>query len=386
MLKIVIASDSFKGSLSSSQVADAAEEGIREIAPECETVKVMIADGGEGTSHALAAAMNAKAVEAVATGPEGKRISAGYFIEEESMTSIIEVAAASGLTLTGPDERNPMITTTYGTGELINDAASRGCRRHIIGLGGSATNDGGTGMLEAIGVRFFDKEGRVLENLCGEMLKDIASFDMKNVRQEILDSEFIIACDVDAVFCGSEGAARMFAPQKGADPAMVDMLEQGMLSFHEVILKHTGIDLMSLAGSGAAGGLGGAFQSLLKAKTAKGIDLVLDAIGFDGIIADADLIITGEGKIDVQTSKGKAISGIAERAGKAGVPIIAVAGISDIPDGNKNFIGIYPIGPRPENESELAEAMRHEVAYKAVRETVAKVLVSLFPSLCHETL
>ena len=387
MKRIVIASDSFKGSLSSQEVARAAAAGIGNLWPDCETICMNIADGGEGTAGTLTEALGGYIVRTEASDPLGRRIWAEYGITETdgSKTAIIEMSQASGLTHLTPDERNPLLTSTYGTGEMIIDAIGRGCRRFMVGIGGSATNDGGCGMLEALGFRFIGKDGMIITGLCGGMLGEIASIDGSRVTKEVFEAKFTVACDVDTVFCGPEGAAAVFGPQKGATPEAVAELEDGMQNLNKVIRKDYGLDLSEIPGSGAAGGLGGAFKTFLGATLERGIDMVLDAAGFDHAIKGADLIITGEGKIDNQTPKGKVVSGITERARKAGIPVIAIAGIVDIENAEAcGLAAAFPICERPQSKSDLKHAMRAEVASRNITETVAKALVSLSPSLFRE--
>ena len=391
MYRIVIASDSFKGSLSSMEVAEAAARGINAVLPECQTTCLEIADGGEGTSKVLTRHFDGQIITTSASDPIGRRIRAEYGIAtiDGEQTAIIEMAQASGLPLLSQHERNPLLTSTYGTGEMILDAARKGCRRFLIGIGGSATNDGGTGMLEALGFTFTDKNGARMLGLCGGSTKDIYGIDSSTVPQDILDSEFIIACDVDTPFCGPEGASAVFGPQKGATPEMVSELEEGMQNLNVVISRKYGTDLSSVPGSGAAGGLGGAFLACLGAELKRGIDVVLDSIGFDSIVRDANLVITGEGKLDGQTQQGKVISGITARANALGVPVIAIAGIVDMNDEEIRRSGLaaaFPIGPRPQTESDLKNAMRPEVASVNITKTVAKALESLSPSLFRENL
>ena len=239
-------------------------------------------------------------------------------------------------------------------------------------------------MLEALGFVFKDRDGQAMKGMCGGKIGQICSIEHLNVSRDILEAEFIIACDVETPFCGPEGAAAVFGPQKGATPEIVAKLEKGMQNLNSVITKAYGTDLSDMEGSGAAGGLGGAFKACLGAELRRGIDIVLDTIDFKEIIKDADLIITGEGRIDSQTAKGKVISGITSRAAEAGIPVIAMAGIIELTDKERSEMGLagaYAIGPRPENESDLEYAMRPEVASKRISETVAKVLESLSPSL-----
>ena len=422
MRKIIIASDSFKGSLTSLEVARAAEEGVKmvEDAKEMENTEktkkdswgyekcddrdsrecddrdnrgwdircIEIADGGEGTAATLTRVLGGDVVKAIVSDPLGRKIEATYGIATISgqKTAIMEMAQASGLTLLKPSERNPLLTSTHGTGEMILDALNRGCRRFLIGIGGSATNDGGTGMLEALGFKFIDSNGREMTGMCGGNINRIARIIPPLLLEE---AEFIIACDVDTPFCGREGAAEVFGPQKGATPEEVVLLEDGMQNLNDIIKRDYGIDLSSIKGTGAAGGLGGAFHAFLNGRLQSGIGMVLDAIGFEEQIKDADLIITGEGRIDSQTCRGKVISGITSVAAKHGVPVIAIAGIVDMSEKEIEETGLkaaFPIGPRPQNESDLEYAMRPEVASKNISETVAKALASLFPSSFHGNL
>ena len=390
--KIVIACDSFKGCLSSEKVAEAVSEGVEKIFPECERVLLAVADGGEGTNQILTKALGGEHVKVAVSDPLGRSVTADYGIIEDKdhcRTAIIEMAQASGLTLLSKNERNPLLTSTYGTGEMILDALNRGCRKFIIGIGGSATNDGGTGMLEALGFRFIDERGKEIKGCCGDRLADIADIDDKNVRMEIHESEFVVACDVNAPFCGSEGAARVFAEQKGADTTAIETLEAGMQNLASVIYDKYCIDLSKTPGAGAAGGLGGAFKTFLNAELKSGIDTILDIVGFDERISNADIVITGEGKIDFQSGKGKVIDGIFRRCSARNIPVLAIAGIVDWSESEEkpeNLIAVLPIGPRPQNESDLKNAMRPEVAYRNISDTVTKVLKELSPSLCRGNL
>ncbi len=322
-MKIVIASDSFKGSLSSTEVASAAAEGIRSVFPDCTIIGIGVADGGEGTVDAVTKALGGRIVDVQVHGPLMEPVTASYGICRD--TAVMEMASASGLTLIPPERRNPLLTTTFGTGEMILDALGKGCRKFFIGIGGSATNDGGTGMLTALGYRFLDASGNQLEG-CGKDLERIASFDGSSAAESLGEASFTVACDVDSPFCGPSGAAFVFAPQKGADDLMVTRLDRGLENLARVILAQTGLDIRDVEGAGAAGGLGGAFMAFLGARLEKGIDMVLDAIGFNDIIRDADLVITGEGRMDSQTPKGKTPAGILGRCLCAGVPAAAIAG------------------------------------------------------------
>lgn len=326
-MKIVIACDSFKGCLKSAQVAEAAARGVHRAAPDCRTVQIPVADGGEGTTDALAAALDARKVECLAVDPLRMPIMAEYAISADGSTAIMEMAAASGLPLIYPEERNPLLTTTYGTGMMILDAVNRGCRRVLIGIGGSATNDAGIGMLSALGWHFDFAPGTAKADMTGgQAMEAVVGFSDAGVPQAVRDTEFIVACDVTNPFCGPQGAAYVFARQKGADDAMIERLDRGMAHFARVI-KDSGLpDVTNIPGAGAAGGLGGALVAFMGAKLRPGIDVVLDAVDFDKALEGAALVITGEGRLDSQTAMGKAPAGILARAKAKNVPVIAIGG------------------------------------------------------------
>lgn len=344
MRKIVIACDSYKGCLSSSEVARAAAEGVAEVYPDCEIVRLAVADGGEGTVDALVETLGGHLEWAEVSDPLGRPVKAAYGIAGD--LAIIESAAACGLTLLTKEERNPLITTTKGLGELILAAIDKGCRRFLIGLGGSATNDGGMGMISA---------DSFLERARG--------------------LSFTVACDVDTPYIGAHGASRVFGPQKGASEQDVEVLEERMRGYALKILKDTGIDVSDMAGAGAAGGLGGAFRAYLGAELKRGVDLVLDQIGFDSIIDGADLVITGEGCSDYQTLKGKTAAGVLERAKRKGIPVMLVSGA--IRDGQMLRDGGFGIiAAASPNEMSLAEAMRPETAESNIYKTVKRLLLN----------
>ncbi len=374
-MKIVIASDSFKGSLSSMEVAQAATRGIKAIYPDCNVIAVNVADGGEGTVEAVVEALGGETVTATVSDPLGRPIQARYGIAGNK--AIIEMAAASGLTLLRPEERNPWLTSTHGTGELIMDAMRRGCRQFLIGIGGSATNDAGTGMLQAMGFRFYDSNDNEIEHCCGGTMHEIARIHDSEVAECVRQSQFTVACDVDTPFCGKEGAAPVFAPQKGANPDMVDRLNAGMASLAEVIENKYHINIVPVAGAGAAGGMGGGFRAFLNATLQRGIDMVLDAIEFDKTIAGADLIITGEGKIDIQTAKGKTAAGVLARAKAQDIPVIAIGGCVERCESveQMGFAGIYPI---TEEKLPLEIAMQPTIAAANIEKTIKKICV------CHK--
>lgn len=370
--KVVIAADSFKGSLTSEEVAKSVEEGIHCVYPNCQAIKTYIADGGEGTASALTRTLGGEMIEIEVNDPLMRPVKASYGLVDNGKTAVIEMASASGLPLVEPELRNPMKTTTFGTGELIHDALRRGCRRFLIGIGGSATNDAGTGMLQALGYRFLVAVGAELGH-GGEILSRIASVDDSDRLPELSQAEFIVACDVSNPFSGPTGAAYVFAPQKGADPTMVQLLDQGLKSFAGVIHSYTGIDVEQCPGSGAAGGLGGGLVAFLKAKLTSGIDMVLQTIGFDRLIDQADLIITGEGKLDGQTAMGKAPRGVLDAASKRQIPVIAIGGAVESVDelNRQGFAAVFPILPGP---ASLVQAMERDYAQQNIRRTVEQLM------------
>jgi glycerate kinase len=374
MKKIVIASDSFKGSLSSAEVASAIERGIRKILPRCKVVSLPVADGGEGTVEAMIAATNGKQVKCNVHDPLMNIIEAQYGILGDNKTAIIEMSAASGLPLVPLEKRNPMETTTYGTGELIKDAIAKGCTHLLIGIGGSATNDAGTGMLQALGFRFRDKDGEELKQ-GGKILEHISNIDYSQVNKQILDSTYTIACDVTNPFSGMKGAAYVFAPQKGADATMAEKLDKGLKNFASVIQTTLHKDIENIAGAGAAGGMGGAFVAFLNAELKPGVDMVLNTLDFDKQIEDADLIITGEGKLDKQTAMGKTPMGVLNAGKKQDIPVVAIGGLVEDKEILEalGFDAVLPILSHP---VPLARAMEKEFAQENIIRTIETYLIS----------
>lgn len=333
-MKILIAVDSLKGSLSSIEANRAIVKGLLQANPYFSIQSLPVADGGEGTVEALVYATGGRFVDSIVTGPLGQPVSARYGILGDKMTAVIEVAEACGLPLIPKDERNPLFTTTYGVGELILDAIEKDCRDFIIGLGGSATNDAGVGMLQALGYQFFTKAGELV-GFGGAALKEISRIDIGKVPEKVKASKFRVACDVNNPLYGLNGAAYIYGPQKGATPEMVIELDQGLRNFANIILEQLGTDLQSISGAGAAGGLGSAFAGLLEAELESGVELILELARFEEQLQGVDLVITGEGKLDGQTSMGKAPAGIALLAKKHRIPVIALAG--DITEGNPSL-------------------------------------------------
>jgi len=323
-MKILIAVDSFKGTFSSLEVAEFIEKGARLVYNSAEVDKVAIADGGEGTVEAIVNTLQGEYVYVQVSDPLGNKVQARYGIVNTD-TAIIEMAAASGLMLVPECKRNPLVTSTLGTGELIKDALNRGCKKIIIGIGGSATNDGGMGMATALGVKFFDKNGKSLSP-GGGALEYLDTIDISNLDHRVLETSFLVACDVDNLLCGNEGASLVFGPQKGADPVMANLLDGNLAQLAKVILKDLSLDVKNIPGAGAAGGLGAGLMVFCNAKLSKGIDIVLDFIKIEDKIKEVDIVVTGEGRVDGQTIYGKVPVGIAKRAKKYNKPVFAIAG------------------------------------------------------------
>lgn len=372
-----MAPDSFKGCATSSQIADAVAEGVHRVMPDCEVVKVQVGDGGEGTVEALVAATGGSLVNCRVSGPLGGDVEAAYGILP-AKAAVIEMASAAGLTLLKPEERDPLCTSTYGVGQLISDAISHGCREILLCIGGSATNDGGIGILSALGYTFRDSVGNAMEP-CGSSLGSIRAIDGSDAMKELAECTFTVACDVNNPFFGPEGAARVFASQKGADAATVELLDDGLRHFAQVLLKTTGIDVAAMPGAGAAGGVGGGLAAMLGARLRPGIEMVLDTIGFDLILDGADLVITGEGSLDGQTAMGKTPYGVMRRARSMGIPVIAIGGsVLDTAALNEGgFTAIFPLLPYP---ATLAEAMRTEFTLANIRRTISQLMrtISVF--------
>jgi len=322
-MKIVIAPDSFKESLTALQVADAIEAGMREIWPDARYVKVPVADGGEGTVQAMIDATGGRRVDVRVTGPLGQTVDAFYGVSAD--LAVIEMAAASGLEGVPPDLRDPRTATSRGTGELILAALDAGARRFVLGVGGSATNDGGAGMLQALGVRLLDADGRDI-GPGGAELARLDRIDAAGLDPRVREAEFRIACDVDNPLVGPRGASAVFGPQKGATPAIVDQLDAALARFADVIRRELRQDIAQLPGAGAGGGIAAAMVVFLNGQLKPGIEIVTEAVGLDAAVRDADLVVTGEGRIDGQTVNGKTPMGVAQVARRHGKPVVAIGG------------------------------------------------------------
>lgn len=324
-MKVVIASDSYKESLKAIEVCEAIERGFRAIFPNAKYVKIPIGDGGEGTVESLVDATGGRIISISVTGPLRESVQAFYGVSKDKKTAFIEMAAASGLQHVPVEKRNPLITTTKGTGELILHALNQGAEYIILGLGGSATNDGGAGMLAALGVRFINDKGEVIDP-SGGTLHSIVAIDFSQMDPRLEGVKIEAACDVDNPLVGMQGASFVFGRQKGANVEMMKELDENLKHYANILKRYVSSDVSEIPGAGAAGGMGAAVISVLKGDLRRGIEIVLDYTNFDKHIEDADLIITGEGRIDEQTAYGKAPVGVAGRAKRFSVPVIAIGG------------------------------------------------------------
>lgn len=370
-MKIVIAPDSFKGSLTALEVASAIEEGLYKYNKDFTIEKVPMADGGEGTVESLVSLTNGEIIIVEVKDPLMRDIKGFYGLLGDKKTAVIEMAAASGLPLLNQDERNPLIASTYGTGQLIKDALDRDCKNFIIGIGGSATNDGGTGMLKALGVKFLNKDNKELKDGAIE-LDQLYKVDMTNFDKRIFECDIKVACDVENPLCGENGASFIFGPQKGADKQMMKVLDENLHHYGEILESTFDMDVINISGAGAAGGMGAAFIAVIKAKLERGIDIVVRESKLSEKLEDCDLVFTGEGRIDYQTKFGKTPFGVAREARKKDIPVIALAG--SIGEGTETlyevgFDGIFSIIDKPmelddaiKNGSELVK----EAAYRII--------------------
>lgn len=374
-MKAVLAIDSFKGSLSSFEAGCAVREGIKNAFPEAKVAIRPIADGGEGTVDALYAGMNGEKQEVLVTGPLGNKVCATYAITEEKI-AVIEMSAAAGITLVKPEERNPLKTTTYGVGEMICDAIKKGCRSFIIGIGGSATNDGGAGMLQSLGFDLKDKDGKKIP-FGAEGLSVLYEIDDKNVIPELKECEFNIACDVKNPLCGEDGATKVYGPQKGATEEMIVKIDGWLSSFAEKAKKVNPDADKDFPGAGAAGGLGFCFMTFLGGRLKNGIELILEKTRLEEYIKDADLVITGEGRLDGQTVMGKAPFGVASLAKKYNKPVIAFSGCIGKGAEALNENGIDAYFPILQNVCSLKDALNKDNAYENLKNT-AEQAVRLF--------
>lgn len=338
-MKIVVATDSFKGSLSATEVCQAIKEGILRADPTCQVEILPIADGGEGTLEAMRLSSGGEMINVQCVNPLGEKIRGKYLILADGKTAVIEMAQAAGLCLIAREQQNPLYTTTYGVGEIILAALDSGYRKFIVCIGGSATVDAGIGMLQALGFRFLNKAGEEIAG-GGLAIANLRRIEVGRADKRLPECSFQVARDVDNLICGPKGAARVFAPQKGATPGMVEILEDNLRLFSEVVSSDLGIDISDIKGGGAAGGIGASLFAFLNAQLASGVELVLDSMDFSTKLEGADLIITGEGQLDEQTAYGKVPMGVARRAKEKGLPVIALAGAIGTDYANLSPLGI----------------------------------------------
>ena len=371
-MKAVIAIDSLKGSLSSIEAGNAIAEGIRHANDQNLTVVRPLADGGEGTVDALVYAMNGEMQKITVTGPLGLPVHCTYGIIRDTKTAVLEMSGAAGITLIPDEKKNPLHTTTYGVGEVIKDAISKGCRRFIVGIGGSATNDGGVGMLQALGYGFLDKKGKQIP-FGAKGLEMLDSITDDGILPELEKCQFKIACDVTNILCGKTGCSAVYGPQKGATPEMIRQMDQWLGAYASLAQQTYPKANPDQPGTGAAGGLGFAFLTFTNAVLESGIQIVLEETQLERYIKDADIVITGEGRLDGQTAMGKAPVGVARLAKKYGIPVIAFAGsvTKDASECNKN--GIDAFFPILRSITTLAEAMEPEHAKNNLTDTAEQV-------------
>ena len=371
-MKAVVAIDSLKGSLSSMEAGNAIAEGIYRADAEAKVEVRPLADGGEGTVDALVQGMNGSLRKVRVTGPLGDKVDAAYGIIEEAKMAVIEMSAAAGITLVPDEKKNPLFTTTYGVGEMIRDAIEKGCRKFVVGIGGSATNDGGIGMLQALGYDFLNSKGNAVP-YGAKGLEDLAEIRKEHVLPELAQCEFKVACDVTNPLCGPLGASAVYGPQKGATPEMVREMDQWLADYAKLAANCSERADAEHPGTGAAGGLGFAFLTFTNAVLESGIKIVLEETKLEQYIQDADIVITGEGRLDGQTAMGKAPVGVAKLAGKYKIPVLAFAG-SVTKDATKcNEEGIHAFFPILRGITTLEDAMDAENARRNLMETVEQV-------------
>lgn len=371
-MKVVIAIDSLKGSLSSMEAGMAIKDGILAAKPDAEVIVKPLADGGEGTTDALIEGMNGERIDLTVTGPMHTPVDAYYGYLKDTNTAVMEMASAAGITLVPDSEKNPLLATSYGVGEIINDAIQRGCRNFIIGIGGSVTNDGGIGMLKALGVRFLDENGEDAGE-GGQALAKVARIDVSGMNPLLKECHIQVACDVNNPLCGENGSTYVYGPQKGVTEDMKKTLDEAMAHFARVTSETLENDYMNTPGAGAAGGLGYAFLAYTGAALTPGIELILDAVGLEEELSGADVVVTGEGRLDFQTAMGKAPVGVARLAKKYNAKVIAFAGSVTKEATACNKEGIDAFFPILRSVCTLAEAMDPVAARNNMTATVEQV-------------
>lgn len=371
-MKVVIAIDSLKGSLSSMEAGMAIKDGVLAAKPDAEVIVKPLADGGEGTTDALIEGMNGERIDLTVTGPMHTPVGAYYGYLKDTNTAVMEMASAAGITLVPDEEKNPLLATSYGVGEMINDAIQRGCRNFIIGIGGSVTNDGGIGMLKSLGVRFLDENGEDAGE-GGQALAKVARIDVSGLNPLLKECHIQVACDVNNPLCGENGSTYVYGPQKGVTEDMKKTLDEAMAHFARVTSETLENDYMNTPGAGAAGGLGYAFLAYTGATLTPGIELILDAVGLEEELSGADVVVTGEGRLDFQTAMGKAPVGVARLAKKYNAKVIAFAGSVTKEATACNKEGIDAFFPILRGVCTLAEAMDPVAARNNMTATVEQV-------------
>lgn len=372
-MKVTVAIDSFKGSLSTFGASSAIEEGIKRVYNDAEVIKSPLADGGEGTVEAIVSATGGEMVTVSVTGPLGVKIDASYGFITDTKTAVIEMSAAAGITLVSDAERNPLNTTTYGVGEMIADAIARGCRKFIIGIGGSATNDGGIGMLQALGFEFLNERGSQVP-YGAKGLENIRTINIENAMPELKECEFCVACDVKNTLCGDNGCSAIYGPQKGATPEMIEDMDMWLRDYARLTKEVLPESDANAEGTGAAGGMGFALLSYLGATLSSGVDLVIKETGLEDYVKTCDLVITGEGRLDGQSYMGKAPIGVAKLGKKYGKTVIAFSGCVTDDARVCNEHGIDAFFPILKAPCSLEEAMNVDNAYKNLRDTAEQAL------------
>ncbi|MDM8533869.1 glycerate kinase [Clostridiaceae bacterium HSG29] len=370
-MRILIAVDSFKDSLNSINVSKSIKAGILKANKEIDVKEIPLADGGEGTMQILINNLDGKIIETYATNPLGKRIKVSYGIFNN--IAIIEMASVAGLQLLKEYERNPLKTSTFGVGELILDALEKGIRKFIIAIGGSSTNDGGVGMAAALGAKFLDKDLKEIE-LNGKGLEDLYEIDISNIDNRINDCDFKVACDVNNVLCGANGAAYIYAKQKGANDVMVEILDKNLLNYSKILKKDLGIDILNIEGAGAAGGLGAGLIAFLNGKLESGFEIVSEILKLEDEIKKCDLVITGEGKFDLQSLNGKAPIGVGKLARKYNKKVVVIAGsIGELSDEifTNGISSVFSIIDKP---MDLSDALKKEVTEKGLRKLSEQII------------
>ena len=371
-MKVVVAIDSFKGCMSSLEAGNCIREAVEDTGYVSDIKVFPLADGGEGTVEALMSCMHGKEIEAEVTGPLGEKVSSYYGVLEEEKLAVMEMANVAGITMVADRSKNPMNTTTYGVGEMILDAANRGCREFIIGIGGSATNDGGLGMLTALGVEFYNKEGKKA-GIFGRDVMRVDRVDTSHLAEILKECHFTIMCDVTNPLCGEMGSSAIYGPQKGATAKTIAQMDEGLKQYAEVIRRDTGKDFADAEGAGAAGGLGFAFLTFLNTTMSAGISYILEKLGLDEEMKDADIVITGEGKLDAQTAMGKAPAGVAAMAKKHGALVLGFTGATSEDAEACNKVGMDAYFSICRGPMSMEEAMDKETARQNIHMTVKQV-------------